>query len=233
MRIVTRIHHRVTVSITLPSLLFLPPSTLRSMPPVQCAPHRPDPLVCPWWVRSTYFHVSFLLYSRLNVRGDPIFSSLVQRSPALPSSSKAVRQRLARLRVNLVLSGKKCLKELTFPTQPMHSQKNGMKDAPRCATFLYFPFLFISLALPLPPSPCLCLLPLLAALSLLPCPTPSDVALTTREDGGVRQQLLGDVAHVWCVHYTDEHALALHPAGESSVSGMLVQLVVILATAVT
>ncbi|KAJ7931910.1 hypothetical protein B0H13DRAFT_1956878 [Mycena leptocephala] len=73
--------------------------------------------------------------------------------------------------------------QLTFPTQPMRGQKNGMKDAPRCATFLYFPFLFISLALPLPPSPCLCLLPLLAALSSLPCPAPSDVAPTKREDG--------------------------------------------------
>jgi hypothetical protein len=51
--------------------------------------------------------------------------------------------------------------------------------------------------------------------------------------GGVRQQLLGDVAHVWYVHHTDECALALHPTGESPVGGMLAQLVVILATAVT
>jgi hypothetical protein len=48
----------------------------------------------------------------------------------------------------------------------------------------------------------------------------------------VKQQL-GDVVHVWCVHHTDECALALHLMGESLVGGMLAQLVVILATAVT
>lgn len=165
--------------------------------------------------------------------------------------------RFADLWRGIVLSGKKCLlKEVRVcarlgssficsligarhqrrshsPTQPMCSQKNGMKDAPRCATFLYFPFLFISLALPLPPSPCLCLPPLLAALSSPPCPAPSDVAPTTREDGGARQQLLGDVVHVWCVRHTDECTLALHTTGESPIGGMLAQLLVILATAVT
>jgi hypothetical protein len=140
---------------------------------------------------------------------------------------------IARLVIYLLADPGMTPAQLAFPTQPMRGQKNGMKDVPRCATFLYFPFLFISLALPLPPSPCLCLPPLLAALSSLPCPTPSDVALTTREDGGVRRQLLGDIAHVWCVHHTDKWALALHPAGESPVGGMLTQLVIILATAVT
>lgn len=96
------------------------------------------------------------------------------------------------------------------------------QGVPLSSTSLSFSFLLPSLFLPLPASA--------SRPFLLRSPRR---ALTTREDGGARQQLLGDVVHVWCVRHTDECTLALHTTGESPIGGMLAQLLVILATAVT
>jgi hypothetical protein len=71
----------------------------------------------------------------------------------------------------------------------------------------------LSLPFPLPPSPSLLFL---VALSLLPQPEPSHAAPSTREDGGARQERLGEVAHVRCVRCADERTLALHTESKSS-----------------